>query len=54
MVGINPVPNIDERIKKLTKELGASNPDTLNIEYEEADMNFEEIFDAPKEDTPEQ
>ncbi len=45
VVGINPVPNIDERIKKLTKELGASNPDTLNIEYEEADMNFEEIFD---------
>jgi hypothetical protein len=54
VVGINPVPNIDERIKNLTKELGASNPDTLNIEYEEADMNFEEIFDAPKEDTPEQ
>ena len=50
---INPVPNIDERIKKLTKELGASNPDTLNIEYEEADMNFEEIFDE-KKDEPEQ
>ena len=51
VVGINPVPNIDERIKKLTKELGASNPDTLNIEYEEADINFEEIFDEkePKE-----
>ena len=53
VVGINPVPNIDERIKKLTKELGASNPDTLNIEYEEADMNFEEIFDE-KKDEPEQ
>ena len=50
VVGINPVPNIDERIKKLTKELGASNPDTLNIEYEEADMNFEEIFDDEKSD----
>ena len=45
VVGINPVPNIDERIKKLTKELGATNPDTLNIECEEADLNFEEIFD---------
>ena len=53
VVGINPVPNIDERIKKLTKELGASNPDTLNIEYEEADMNFEEIFDEHN-DEPEQ
>jgi hypothetical protein len=52
VVGINPVPNIDERIKKLTKELGASNPDTLNIEYESADMNLEEIFDEPKEEAP--
>ena len=53
VVGINPVPNIDERIKKLTKELGAAHPDTLNIEYEEADMNFEEIFDNPKEESQE-
>ena len=51
VVGINPVPNIDERIKKLTRELGATNPDTLNIEYEQADLNFEEIFDEPKDDT---
>lgn len=52
VVGINPVPNIEERIKKLTKELGASHPDTLNIEYESADMNFEEIFDEPKDESP--
>ena len=45
VVGINPVPNIEERIRKLTKELSVSNPDTLNIEYEEADLNFEEIFE---------
>ena len=45
VVGINPVPNIDERIRKLTKELGESHPDTLNVEYEDADMNFEEIFE---------
>lgn len=49
VVGINPVPNIDERIKKLTKELASSNPDTLNVEFEEADMNFEEIFDEKEE-----
>lgn len=53
VVGINPVPNIDERIKKLNKELGASHPDTLNIEYEEADMNIEEIFEENKEETTE-
>ena len=53
VVGINPVPNIDERIRKLTKELAVSHPDTLNVEYEEADMNFEEIFDNPREgDSP--
>lgn len=45
VVGINPVPNIDERIRKLTKELAASHPDTLNIEYEEADLPIQEIFD---------
>ncbi len=50
VVGINPVPNIDERIRKLTKELGASHPDTLNIEAEDADLQFEEIFDDPKDE----
>ena len=45
VVGINPVPNIDERIRRLTKELAESHPDTLNIEYEEADLQFEQIFD---------
>ena len=45
VVGINPVPNIDDRIRKLTKELADTHPDTLNIEYEEADMPIEEIFD---------
>ena len=49
VVGINPVPNIDERIRKLTKELADSHPDTLNIEYEEADMPLEQIFEQPKE-----
>lgn len=49
VVGINPVPNIDERIRKLTKELSVSNPDTLNVEYEEADLNFEEIFEEEDE-----
>jgi len=48
VVGINPVPNIDERIRKLTKELADSHPDTLNIEYEEADMPIEDIFEKPK------
>ena len=57
VVGINPIPNIDERIRKLMKELSVSNPDTLNVEYEEADLDFEEIFEEEdnnqKEKSPE-
>ena len=49
VAGINPVPNIDERIRKLTRELSDTHPDTENIEYEEADMNLEEIFKEDKE-----
>ena len=49
VVGINPVPNIEERIRKLTKELAVTNPDTMNIEYEEADLPIEEIFAEPEE-----
>ena len=54
VVGINPVPNIDDRIRKLTRELADSHPDTLNIEYEEADLNIDEIFAEPIEDGKEQ
>lgn len=53
VVGINPLPNIDERIRKLTKELGESHPDTLNIESEEADLPFEELFEEVEEDKSE-
>ena len=51
VLGINPIPNIDGRIRKLKKELADTHPDTLNIEYEEADLPLEEIFEEDKEDT---
>ena len=51
VLGINPIPNIDGRIRKLMKELADTHPDTLNIEYEEADLPLEEIFEEDKEDT---
>ena len=44
VVGINPVPNIDERIRKLTRELSDTHPDTENVEYEKADLPLDEIF----------
>lgn len=54
VVGINPVPNIDERIRKLTKELAVSHPDTLNVEYEEADLVLDDIFTGEEEQKDEQ
>ncbi len=50
VVGIKPVPNIDERIRRLTKELANTHPDTLNVEYEEADLPLEDIFEEIKDD----
>ena len=47
VVGINPVPNIDERIRKLTKELADSHTDTTNIQYEAEDKPTEEILELP-------
>ena len=44
VVGITPVPNIDDRIRKLTQELTSSHPDTENIEYEQADLVLDDIF----------
>lgn len=44
VLGIKPIPNIDERIKKLLAELSDSHPDTLQVEYEEADLPLDDIF----------
>ena len=44
VVGITPVPNIDDRIRKLTQELTTTHPDTENIEYEQADLVLDDIF----------
>lgn len=44
VLGIKPIPNIDERIKKLTQELSQSHPDTQQIEYEEGDLPLDDIF----------
>ena len=51
VLGIKPVANIDERIRKLTKEVGESHPDTLNVSYEEADLQAEELFTEYEEET---
>ena len=50
VVGIKPIPNIDERIRSLTKELAVSHPDTLNIDYEEADLVLDDIMSEQKDE----
>ncbi len=50
VVGITPVPNIDERIRRLTSELADSHPDTQNVEYEEADLPLDDIFKDTEDD----
>ena len=54
VLGIKPIPNIQERIDALLKKYQAENIDIEDIEFEEADMILEEIFDDPKEVTQEQ
>ena len=44
VVGITPVPNIDDRIRRLTSELANTHPDTENIEYESADLPLDDLF----------
>lgn len=44
VIDIKPIPNIDERIRKLTHELSIDHPDTDNIDYEPADTNLDKLF----------
>ena len=52
VLGIKPIKNIDERIRKLTAELSDSHPDTQQIEYESADLDLDKIFKENPIDTP--
>ena len=52
VLGIKPIKNIDERIRKLTAELSDSHPDTQQIEYESADLDLDKIFKENPIDIP--
>ena len=52
VLGIKPIKNIDERIRKLTAELSDSHPDTQQIEYESADLDLDKIFKENPIDNP--
>lgn len=43
VLGIKPIPNIDDRIRKLTAELSRTHPDIDFVEYEDADTPIEKL-----------
>lgn len=48
VLGIKPIPNINERISELLKKYRAENMDIEDVEYEEADLELNTLF--PEED----
>ena len=48
VLGIKPIPNINERISELLRKYKAENMDIEDVEYEEADLEFNSLF--PEED----
>ena len=51
VLGIKPIPNINERISELLKKYRAENMDIEDVEYEEADLELNTLF--PEEDNGE-
>lgn len=44
VLGIKPIPNINERISELLRKYKAENMDIEDVEYEEADLEFNSLF----------
>lgn len=44
ILGIKPIPNRDEVVARLLHKYGADNPDIEDIEAEEADLEYKELF----------
>ena len=44
MLGITPIPNIDQRIKEMTEKYRRETIDIDDVEYEEADLEENELF----------
>jgi hypothetical protein len=53
VLGIKPIPNYEQYVSKLTKELAGDLIDVLDVEYEEADLEEDKLF-APIEPPDEQ
>lgn len=44
LVGCKPIPNVEEVKARLRKKLAADNPDIEDIDYEEADLEEDQLF----------
>ena len=51
VLGIKPIPNLQEKIDKMIKHYGAETIDIEDIEYEEADLE-EEMWNPKTEEQP--
>lgn len=47
VLGIKPIPNINERINALIKKYQAENMDIEDVEFEEADLEMSSLFQEP-------
>jgi hypothetical protein len=52
VLGIKPIPNINERIAELLKKYRSENMDIEDVEYEEADLEFNTLFPEEKNGEP--
>lgn len=56
VLGIEPIPDIQERIRKMIEKYSAESADIEDVEFEEVDLGFDELFgesSPPEGDTPE-
>lgn len=47
LLGIKPMPDVYNRIDKLTRELSADLPDIMDVDYEEVDLEEKFLFPEP-------
>ena len=52
VLGIKPIPDIDKRIKEMTEKYRRESIDIDDVEYEEADLEENELF-GPADETDE-
>ena len=45
VLGIKPIPNIQDKIQAMLKKYRAESMDIEDVEYEEADLEFDTLFD---------